>query len=122
MIVPLHVDHVRSYEVGLPSTILHKLTKNRFVSIIGCNLSCFKSDILKINGYNEDLTGVGGEDGDLQWRFQGLGIQIKSIKFLATVYHMHHESKRYNYDINIAITNNNKLKKEYICPNGINKL
>lgn len=121
LMIPLHLDRVRSYEVGLPSRILHRLTRHRLVSIVGCNLSCFKKDMLKINGYNENLTGVGGEDNDLHWRFEGLGINIKSIKFQAAVYHLYHKAGRHGADLNIKIMNENKKKNAFVCANGIYK-
>lgn len=121
LMIPLHLDQVRSYEVGLPSGILHWLTKNRLVSIVGCNFSCFREDMLKINGYNEDMTGVGGEDNDLHWRFEGLGIHIQSIKFQAVVYHLYHKAGRHGADLNIRIMNENRKKNEFVCPNGIYK-
>lgn len=121
LMIPLHLDQVRSYEVGLPSRILHRLTRHRLVSIVGCNFSCFKEDMLKINGYNENLTGVGGEDNDLHWRFEGIGINIKSIKFQAVVYHLYHKAGRHGADLNIRIMNENRKKNEFVCPNGIYK-
>ena len=90
----LHKDRVRNFEIGAPSNFLHWLLKRHHLSIVGCNFSCRKSDMLKINGYNEDLLGVGGEDGDLEWRFNFIGVSTKNVKHQAVVYHIWHRERR----------------------------
>jgi len=120
-IVSLHLDSVRNYEIGAPSNFLHRLLSSHKISIVGCNFSCFKEDILKINGYDEDLPGAGGEDGDLGWRFEGMGIFPKNIKFQAIVYHLDHPARRHLADVNASITAKNQALKRFVCLNGIQK-
>lgn len=122
MLIPLHLDKVRSYEVGLPSKFFQWLRGKKIVGVIGCNFSCFKDDMLAINGYNEDLPGIGAEDSDLQWRFEGLGMASKSVKFLIPVYHLYHEHIRHGSDDNVAIINENRKINAFVCKNGIVKL
>lgn len=122
LLIPMHLDKVRSYEVGLSSRFMHWLRGKKPVGIVGCNFSCYKKDMLAINGYNEDLPGVGAEDSDLQWRFEGLGMSTKAVKFLIPVYHLYHEHKRHNYEVNLRIINENRKLKAYVCQNGIRKL
>jgi len=119
--LPLHIDKIRDYEVGFASKLLHFISRNRYLGIMGCNFSCYKSDMLKINGYNEDLPGAGGEDDDLEWRFNGMGIVTKSIKFITPNYHLYHPVQRHNTEVNQAISRKNKEKKQYFCLNGIVK-
>lgn len=100
------------------------LTNKEARSIIGCNWSVYKRDLLKINGFNEDyiLPSV-GEDTDLVWRFKGLGITINSCRYNANIIHLFHE-KRFNPDIqktNREIMKKNQDSKQYVCSNGINK-
>lgn len=118
---PLYKDGVRNYEVGFASSFLHRLARNRYLGIMGCNFSCYKADIEKINGYNEDLPGIGGEDDDLEWRFNGLDMFTKNIKFQAVTYHLFHESRRQDTEINMAISQKNRELKRYRCSNGIIK-
>ncbi len=119
--IPLHQDGVRDYEVGFASSLLHNIAKNRQLGIMGCNFSCYKADMEKINGYNEDLPGIGGEDDDLEWRFNGLGMYTKNIKFQAVTYHLYHDSRRADTELNMSISRKNKEKKIYRCLNGILK-
>jgi len=122
MMIPMHLDRVRSYEVGLSSRFMHWLRGRKPVGIIGCNFSCYKKDMLAINGYNEDLPGIGAEDSDLQWRFEGLGMSTKAVKFLIPVYHLYHRHVRTDAHINHEIMNENRAKNAFVCKNGIRKL
>lgn len=121
LLIPLHLDKVRSYEVGLSSRLLQKLRGKKPVGIMGCNFSCYKKDMLAINGYNEDLPGVGSEDSDLQWRFQGLGMATKSVKFLIPVYHLYHEHIWPGVEDNVKIMNETRKLNAFVCKNGIVK-
>lgn len=119
--LPLHIDGVRNYEVGAPSSFFHKIAQRRHLSIVGCNFSCFKEDMEKINGYDEDLPGVGGEDCDLEWRFNGVGVVTKNIKFCAITYHLYHESRRADAEVNVQISQRNRELKKFFCKNGLKK-
>ena len=76
-------------------------TSNRFIrnilnrkkrGILGCNFSLYKSDLLKINGFDERYEGPSiGEDSDIQYRLELIGIKIKSLKYVAVQYHLYHE-------------------------------
>ncbi|MEA1917397.1 MAG: glycosyltransferase, partial [Campylobacterota bacterium] len=125
----LHVDGVRHYEEGLyvkPHGIIHNWMKERVVKyIIGCNFSCFKDDFVAINGFDEDYTQpTVGEDIDLGWRFIGMGIQLRSVRQVAVVYHLWHKK---NFDTSTIKENDKILLKNfevnrYVCLNGLEKL
>lgn len=119
--IPLLFDHTKNYEIGFRSHLLHKRQEAKYLTIVGCNWSVAKKDMLAINGYNEDLPGVGGEDDDLGWRFNGKGIHEKSVKFVIPVYHLHHLERRADVNINLKIIKENTAKKQYYCLNGIDK-
>ncbi|WP_220719835.1 glycosyltransferase [Agarivorans litoreus] len=119
--IPLLFDHTKNYEIGFRSKLLHKRQQAKYLTIVGCNWSVARKDMLKINGYNEDLPGVGGEDDDLGWRFNGKGIHEKSVKFVIPVYHLHHQERRADVNINLRIIKENTAKKLYYCENGIDK-
>ena len=84
--IPLFLDRTRNYEAGIGGRLFHKIPSRHIRGIIGANWSCYKEDMIKINGYNEDLPGIGGEDDDLDWRFRGIGMSYLSTKFLTPVY------------------------------------
>lgn len=64
--------------------------KNR--GLLGCNFSLFKSDILDINGFDERYEAPSiGEDSDVQFRLELIGIKIKSLNNIAVQYHLYHK-------------------------------
>ena len=92
--------------------------------IIGCNWSCYKEDILKINGFDETYTLPSvGEDIDLGWRFRGVGIELRSVKHNANLVHLYHK-KRFDsatLGVNDAILAKNLAQNKFFCDNGIKK-
>jgi glycosyltransferase involved in cell wall biosynthesis len=92
-------------------------------SLVGCNYSCFKSDMLKINGYDE---GYGessvGDDTDLEWRFKALGLKIKSAKNVANMFHLYHDRGSRNeilFSQEIKNMLSNKKKNKFECEKGL---
>jgi glycosyltransferase involved in cell wall biosynthesis len=68
--------------------------KNRFY-VKGCNMSFWKEDLLKVNGYNEAFVGWGREDSELAIRLINAGINKLFLKFGGISYHLYHkESSR----------------------------
>lgn len=127
---PLHKDGIRHYEEGIyisPTNPLNTLflRKRHVKYIIGCNFSCYKKDIEAINGFDEDYKYPAiGEDIDLGWRFRGLGIELKSCRNTAVIYHLWHKK---NFGSEAGEINNKILEKNfavnrYICLNGLKKL
>lgn len=118
-IISLHVDGVRNYEIGHPCAVLHSILRRKYVSLIGCNFSVWKADFYKINGYDEDLTGIGGEDEDLEWRLNEVKIKSKSVKYLAIVFHLFHESRRENSAYNQALSKKNREINRFFSEKGL---
>lgn len=90
-------DHVRHFDDGLyfgANTFLFSLirgSKRKENHIVGCNFSCFKSDMIRINGFDEDFTmPTTGEDTDIERRMRLLGIKMKSCRNAANVIHLDH--------------------------------
>lgn len=88
----------------------------------GCNLSYWKEDFLKVNGYNEDMIGWGREDSELIIRMMNNGVFGKRLKFNSIIYHIwHKENSRTRLDINHAIQQGAINRKLTWCSNGIDK-
>lgn len=89
--------------------------------LIGCNYSIHKTDLLKINGFDEryELPYV-GEDTDVQFRLELIGIKISSLNNVAIQYHLYHkplEKPQKNFDLFEKV----KSAKEAFTPFGISK-
>ena len=103
------------------SKILSKKNKN-LKGTRGCNFSFWKQDFIKVNGYNEDMTGWGKEDTELSVRLMNSGKQKLKLKCLAVCYHLHHKiSSKQGLNINNSILSLVIKEKREICINGISK-
>jgi hypothetical protein len=59
----------------------------------GCNISFWREDFIKINGYNEDFTGWGMEDSEMILRMVNAGIYGKRLKQKGIIYHIYHKEQ-----------------------------
>ena len=65
-------------------------------SLRGCNISLFKEDFLRVDGFDEVYDGSWGrEDSDLCFRLFHSGIKVKNLWFCAIQYHLYHEKPRW---------------------------
>ncbi|MFQ5641271.1 MAG: glycosyltransferase [bacterium] len=117
-----YFDGAKNYEAGLHSKFLHTFTQNRPRGIVGCNFSCYKKDLVAINGFNEDYVFPGdGEDSDIEWRLLKRDLRVRNIKFLAPLYHLYHKTKYQPSAQNKAILKKTMERQEVICINGLQK-
>ena len=107
--IKLHKDGIRHYEDGIyiqPSSFIYKyiIQKKNISYLIGCNFSCYKDDILSINGFDEDYIHPAiGEDVDINWRFRAAGMKVVSCRNIANVYHLWHKK---GFGVNEGLINN----------------
>lgn len=114
---------------------LSKLTHNTFFAAFmnwitptkktfnGHNSSCYKKDLIAINGFNEDMN-YGGLDRELGERLFNLGLKSKQIRYSAICLHLEHDRKyatKQHWDENNKIRLYNKKNKITFVPNGIIK-
>ncbi|MDD5052456.1 MAG: glycosyltransferase [Sulfuricurvum sp.] len=101
-------------------SLLSKLRK-RNTEIIGCNFSCFREDMLALNGFDE---GYGenslSDDTDLNWRFSAYGLKIKSCKNVANQFHLWHKFNDRNPGVQCwERMVSNKEANRFVCQIGI---
>ena len=71
--------------------------KNRNIKRIrGCNFSLFKEDIIKVNGFNEEVTTWGREDSYFVLRLFNRRVYKQHLKFSGIQYHLYHKEKVHN--------------------------
>ena len=106
------------------SKYLSKIYSNRLNQdlnrIRGCNFSLFKSDIIKVNGFNEDFETWGQEDSEFVQRLYNSGMFKKNIKFSALQFHLYHKEGE-SRENNRHLLNNTIKKQLTWCKNGIDK-
>jgi glycosyltransferase involved in cell wall biosynthesis len=86
----------------------------------GCNFSIYKEDLEKVNGWNEEIKGLGGEDIELDLRLRNAGMKRKSVKNLAITYHSHHPDRKRSFSLD-SIFEELERTGQYWCENGIVK-
>jgi glycosyltransferase involved in cell wall biosynthesis len=93
--------------------------KNR--GLLGCNFSCFKEDLIKVNGFDERYEAPSiGEDSDIQFRLELSGVKIKSINHAAVQYHLYHKLQERDPQ-NLLLFEEIKKNKIAFTPFGLTK-
>jgi glycosyltransferase involved in cell wall biosynthesis len=63
---------------------------NSFVAVKACNQGLWRSDLLRVNGFDEDLTGWGAEDKELCARLTNVGVRRQTLVFSGIAWHLAH--------------------------------
>lgn len=122
--------------MGLPNSFkLTKLTKSKWMASVlnkftttkatfdGMNVSCFKKDIVAVNGFDERMQ-YGGEDREIGERMMQNGVKFKQIRYSAICLHLYHKRPYKTADslnFNLKIRANTKAKKLKWSAYGIEK-
>lgn len=125
----LHDDNIRHYNKGIhlkPDGLLHKVVSyfDTNVHILASNFSCYKADMLAINGSDEAMPGGPGvDDTDVEWRMIAAGMKLKSCKYSANLLHLNHprSDRKEALEKNMKIIREKQGKNEYFAKEGIIK-
>ncbi len=109
-----------------PDSLLYKKTvakrKKSNLNILGCNFSCFKSDIVAIDAFDESYgeTAV-PDDTDLQWRLEAAGLKLKTCKLSANQFHLYHTRHHQVRDVSDMVEKMHRRKNagNYIAEKGL---
>jgi len=64
---------------------------NAFIAIKGCNQAFWRSDLERVNGYDEAMSGWGAEDKELAARLVHAGVHHSTLLFCGIAYHLLHD-------------------------------
>lgn len=107
--------------IRITNPMLRKITQPRS-GVLGCNFSIDKEHLLEVNGFDESYVGPGvGEDTDILYRLQLIGITGKSLRNLAIQYHLWHTFTDVS-EINRLRFAEVQNRASPICLNGLKKL
>lgn len=100
-----------------------KKYEKRSGKLRGCNMSFWKADFIKVNGFNEDLVGWGIDDSEMIERMHNIGIMGKRLKQVALCYHIYHkeQSRAGLYNVNEDIQKETIKNKKNRTENGVDK-
>ncbi len=88
----------------------------------GCNMSFWRADFIKINGYNEDFIGWGMEDSEMVQRLLNIGVKGKRLKYKGLAYHIYHKAQdKSRIPINETIEKNTTEKQVTRIDKGIHQ-
>ncbi len=92
----LHGDLNKTLQLGLRWPDLGRVRRGfSWRRIKSCNLAVWRSDLERVNGFDESFTGWGHEDSDLVVRLFHAGVKRKDGAFATEVFHLwHREAQR----------------------------
>ncbi|MEA3156303.1 MAG: hypothetical protein QOK44_3892 [Betaproteobacteria bacterium] len=75
----------------LPNASFRKRQMLQWEGVKTCNFSAWRTDLVHVNGFDEQYSGWGLEDSDLVIRLLHAGVRHKSARFAAPVFHLWHQ-------------------------------
>lgn len=94
------------------------------LTLVGQNFSCWKSDFVKINGFNEEMVGWGKEDDELAVRFRNAGLKPVSAANRAINFHLWHSKGNRVRALrmkNLEVLKRYEQSGEYRCALGLDR-
>lgn len=76
--------------VSLPDAGFRRFAPARWEGVKTCNLSAWREDLERVNGFDETYSGWGLEDSDLVIRLIHAGVKHKSARFATPLFHLWH--------------------------------
>jgi glycosyltransferase involved in cell wall biosynthesis len=108
--------------------------RNRFLSALvfkertgqrairGCNQAYWKSDLIRVNGFNEEFVGWGREDNEIAARLYNAAVRRRNLKFQALAIHLHHPLRHAQMGVrNDAVLRETIEQRKAWCPLGLSQ-
>jgi glycosyltransferase involved in cell wall biosynthesis len=111
----------RCYALHAPRTsgIVRRLA-NRIIAIKGCNQAFWRSDLVTVNGFDENIVGWGPEDKELCARLAHAGVRRQTLLFGGIAFHLHHPpASRTRVDANQRILADTLARRRTRCDAGL---
>jgi predicted glycosyltransferase involved in capsule biosynthesis len=85
-------------------------------------MSFWRSDFIKVNGFNESLTGWGIDDSEMIQRLINNSVKGKRLKHKGIVYHIYHkEQNKSHIEVNQLIEKETTEKKLTYIEKGVDQ-
>lgn len=95
-------------------------TKRR--GIKSCNMGFWRDDLLRINGFNEAMTGWGREDTELAHRAFHAGLLRCDLRFSALATHLYHRTRKHVVgNPNDLIVDDTRARQLIRCEHGLDQ-
>jgi glycosyltransferase involved in cell wall biosynthesis len=112
---------------GIRSRVLTQYLANSYklndiYYLRGCNMAFWRDDLIKVNGYNEELINWGREDNEIAIRLVNNHVIKRSLKFGGVAYHLYHkESDKSEFKTNDELLKQAIATKSRYCTKGLNQ-
>lgn len=83
----------RHYAFRAPWLARWKARSRHGGRVMSCNMSFWRNDLLRVNGFDERMEGYGAEDRELAARLQNAGLRRRALKWAALAVHLWHPSR-----------------------------
>ncbi|HEX7813979.1 glycosyltransferase family 2 protein [Dyella sp.] len=100
----------RLYAFHQPALARWKAKGRNGGRVMSCNMSFWRDDLLRVNGFDERMEGYGAEDRELAARLGNAGVKRRQLKWCALAVHLEHAS-RAQPDVDDMSLPNNRLFK-----------
>jgi glycosyltransferase involved in cell wall biosynthesis len=95
-------------------------TKQR--GIKSCNMAFWREDLVRVNGFNEAMTGWGREDTELAVRAFHAGLLRRELRFSALATHLYHRTRKHVVDNpNDRIVDDTRARRLVRCEPGLDQ-
>lgn len=84
---------------------------NAGVTVMSCNFSAWRDDLLRSNGFDERMEGYGSEDLELDQRLRNAGLRRRRLKFAGLAIHLQHASRAPVDPEDLSLPNNRILRE-----------
>ena len=101
----------RLYAFRQPLLARWKAKSRRGGRVMSCNMSGWRQDLLRVNGFDERMEGYGAEDRELVARLENSGLRRRQLKWAALAVHFWHLS-RAQPEVDDPTLPNNRLLRE----------
>lgn len=104
-----HGDERRHVVHNLALARKKAASANAGSTVMSCNLSAWRTDIVAANGFDERMEGYGSEDLELDLRLRNAGLRRRRLKFAGLAIHLAHRTRAPVDPENMAMPNNRIL-------------
>ena len=88
-----HVNKIAPLFVKLPDRNWRVIEQFKWRGIKGCNMSAWRSDVERVNGFDTSFTGWGHEDADFVVRLANGGVHRKLGAYATEIFHLWHREQ-----------------------------
>ncbi|TWI05949.1 glycosyltransferase involved in cell wall biosynthesis [Luteimonas cucumeris] len=117
----------RRHSLRWPWMARHKArSAHAGVTVMSCNMSFWRADLIRVNGFDERMEGYGSEDLEIDARLRNANVRRRRLKFAGLAVHLLHDSRAPVDPEDLSLPNNRVLQETIRhattrCELGINQ-